>query len=49
MDNMLKSIATLEFGSRLSPQSSSFQFRNIKLDFLRFGSSDVLQWIFQVE
>jgi len=49
VDNMLKSIAALESGSRLSPQSSSFQVRNLKLDFPRFDGSDVLQWIFKAE
>ena len=49
MDNVLKSIAALESGSRLSHQSSSFQVRNVKLDFPRFDGSDVLQWIFKAE
>jgi len=43
MDKVLKSIANLEQGSHFSAQPSSFQLRNVKLDFPLFDGFDVLQ------
>nr|KYP47443.1 hypothetical protein KK1_030902 [Cajanus cajan] len=49
MDSVLKSIKALETSSRPVYPSTSFQVRNVKLDFPKFDGSEVLQWIFKAK